>query len=387
MTEIKSPDSTDSNREDFTESSFRPDPKDGTKRLLAAGFKLRTASGDGAPFAVQEPMQTNASYTLADRMGTWKARWGINRMQYIVKPGLYRLGQPDAGSPVLVTANYKMSFDALRRELKERNLWILVLDTKGINVWCAAGKGTFGTSEIVRRVQKTGLAQYVSHRRLILPQLGAPGVSAREVRRQSGFQVSYGPVRAEDLPAFLDSAEVATAQMRQVRFPLVDRLVLTPIEIVSAAKPLLLVFGVLFLLNVIGLTRFGGFEASILVAGILSGAVLDPVLLPWIPGRAFSLKGIVIGVLMSLLVVVIAGSQPAAASFLPSDAGPGWLLAVSGSLVLIAIASYLAMNFTGCSTYTSPSGVRKEMRWAVPLQAAFVLLGGLGVLLSRLLQT
>ena len=386
MTEKTILDNTGSKREESSDPSFRPDPKDGSKHLIAAGFKLRTAAGGGDAVAIPEPMRTSASYTLADRMGTWKARWGINRMQYIVKPGLYRLGDPDAEAPVLVTANYKMSFDMLRRELKERNLWILVLDTKGINVWCAAGKGTFGTSEIVRRVQKTGLAQYVSHRRLILPQLGAPGVSAREVRRQSGFQVSYGPVRAEDLPAFLDSAEVATAQMRQVRFPLVDRLVLTPIEIVSAAKPLLLVFGVLFLLNVIGLTRFGGFEASVLVAGILSGAVLVPVLLPWIPGRAFSLKGIVIGALMSFLVVVIAGFQPATAAFLPNDAEPGWLLAISGTLVLLAIASYLAMNFTGCSTYTSPSGVRKEMRWAVPLQAVFVLLGGLGVLLSRLLQ-
>jgi len=26
------------------------------------------------------------------------------------------------------------------------------------------------------------------------------------------------------------------------------------------------------------------------------------------------------------------------------------------------------MNFTGASTYTSLSGVKKEMRWAVPLE-------------------
>jgi acetyl-CoA decarbonylase/synthase complex subunit gamma len=35
-----------------------------------------------------------------------------------------------------------------------------------------------------------------------------------------------------------------------------------------------------------------------------------------------------------------------------------------------AIAAYLAMNFTGASTYTSLSGVRKEMKWAVPLEIA-----------------
>ena len=37
-------------------------------------------------------------------------------------------------------------------------------------------------------------------------------------------------------------------------------------------------------------------------------------------------------------------------------------------LLLPAVASFLAMNFTGASTYTSLSGVRREMRIAVPLQ-------------------
>ena len=60
-------------------------------------------------------------------------------MHYSVEPGLYALGQPDDSSPVLVTANYKMSFDWLQQALPNRNAWIPVGDTKGINVWCAAG--------------------------------------------------------------------------------------------------------------------------------------------------------------------------------------------------------------------------------------------------------
>jgi acetyl-CoA decarbonylase/synthase complex subunit gamma len=36
------------------------------------------------------------------------------------------------------------------------------------------------------------------------------------------------------------------------------------------------------------------------------------------------------------------------------------------------------MNFTGASTYTSLSGVRKEMRWAVPVEIA---MGGVGLML------
>jgi len=119
-------------------------------------------------------------------------------MNYRVDPGLYAIGEPTEESPVFVTANYKLSFDLLRRAVSSIHGWILVLDTLGINVWCAAGKGTFGTDELVDRIQSSGLADVVSHRKLIVPQLGAPGIAAHEVKRRSGFQVIYGPVRAED---------------------------------------------------------------------------------------------------------------------------------------------------------------------------------------------
>ena len=114
----------------------------------------------------------------ADRLGAFKARWGVGRMKYTIEPGLYAVGNPNPDSIVLVTANYKLSFDTLRKELGSLNAWIMVLDTKGINVWCSAGKGTFGTDEIVRRVQETRLGEVVAHRKLIVPQLGAPGKSS-----------------------------------------------------------------------------------------------------------------------------------------------------------------------------------------------------------------
>ena len=175
--------------------------------------------------------------------------------------------------------------------------------------------------------------------------------------------------------------------MRQVRFNLLDRLVLSPIEIVSGIKPLLWILGAMFLLNALGLTRFDRFEAAILGGGILSGTFLVPVLLPWIPGRAFSLKGLLMGAAAALGLLAALGFAPASAGVLPNAANPGWVLAVSGVLLMLAASSYFAMNFTGCSTYTSPSGVKKEMRWAVPLQAILVLLGGLGIVMARVLQT
>ena len=291
-------------------------------------------------------------------------------MDYMVDPGLYALGNPDNNSPVLVTANYKMSFDYLRRELPGRNAWILVLDTKGINVWCAAGKGTFGTEELIKRIESSGLKDIVSHRKLILPQLGAPGVAAHTVKKISGFKVYYGPIRAKDLPAYLDSGWKATPAMRIMTFPLKDRAVLIPIEGVYAVKPFLIIAPVLFILSGIGgpagfwanTMNYGLFAVLALLSAIVSGAVLNPLLLPYLPGRAFSTKGFSIGLVVALLLLYLRDVN--------LQIWAGRIEALAWLLIIPAISAYLAMNFTGASTYTSLSGVKKEMRWALPAEIA-----------------
>src|SRR5512145_2217251 len=167
--------------------------------------------------------------TPEDRWGSFKCRLGAGRMHYAVDPGLYALGAPDEQSPVLVTANYKMSFDVLRQALPGRSAWILVLDTKGINVWCAAGKGTFGTYELIHRLEVSGVKKVVKNRKIIVPQLGAPGVAAHTVKQFSGFKVYYGPAQAADLPAYLDAGLKATPEMRVMPFLIKDRAVLIPV--------------------------------------------------------------------------------------------------------------------------------------------------------------
>lgn len=96
------------------------------------------------------------------------------------------------------------------------------LDTRGVNVWCAASKGTFGTEELIRRVEAVRLSEIVKHRTLILPQLGATGVSTHEVEKKSGFHIIYGPVRACDVMAFLETGMKATPEMRKIEFGFFD---------------------------------------------------------------------------------------------------------------------------------------------------------------------
>ena len=306
--------------------------------------------------------------TFSDTLRSWKARWGIGRMHYTVDAGLYALGNPTSHSPVFVSANYKMSFDRLRSSLKGRDGWILVLDTKGINVWCAAGKGTFGTEELVNRIRVTSLDKIVDHRMLIVPQLGAVGVSAHMVRKLSGFRVKFGPVRAQDLPAFLDAGLSATPEMREVCFPFMDRLVLAPMEIAGGAKYLLIAIVIFVILS--GLGRSGFSTDQMLHSGYstvsnfliiyFSAAILGPALLPWLPGRAFSLKGFWIGLVISILLAYMGSKFPGAVQ--NNFVSLGW------TLIAMSISSFMVMNFTGSSTYTSLSGVRREMRIAVPLQ-------------------
>jgi len=314
--------------------------------------------------------QTSSQLTASDILGAWKVRWGINRMNYKMDPGLYSLGKPDSTSPVLVTANYKMTFDALRKELAGLDTWILLLDTKGVNVWCAAGKGTFGTRELLNRILITQLDKVVSHKTLILPQLGAPGVSAHEVTKYSGFKVIYGPVRAGDIKEFINLGMKATAEMRTVKFSVYDRMVLTPVELISTFKKSLMIFGVLFLLNLFGIGPFGFVDFYAYLGAVIVGCVLTPILLPWIPGRAFTWKGWLLGLIWAVLVNVLNGW--------PQEPTYGLLRALGYLLVLPPVSGYLAMNFTGASTYTSFSGVLKEMKAAIP---ALIISTALGAVL------
>jgi acetyl-CoA decarbonylase/synthase complex subunit gamma len=318
--------------------------------------------------AVGPVPQVSSSLGKRDRLGTFKVRWGICRMHYTIEPGLYALGKPDEQSPVVVTANYKMSFDKLREALPDRNIWLLVLDTQGINVWCASGKGTFGTTELVGRIKSSGLSQIVSHRELILPQLSGPGIAAHLVKKLSGFKVIYGPIRATDLPTFLEAGLKATPEMRLKTFTTLERMVLIPMELVLALRAGIIVIPVLFLLALFGKSgegwtnalSHGVFSIVAILAAILAGAVLTPLLLPWLPGRAFSVKGFSIGCLTVAALLVFRWNDWVTWA--------GRLEILAWLFFIPAASAYLAMNFTGASTYTSLSGVRKEMRWALPLE-------------------
>jgi hypothetical protein len=328
------------------------------------GYRMCRFVVDFVETTVGAVPRIKTSLKFPDLAGTIRARLGISRDRYLVAPGLYCVGTPGPEAPVMVTANYKLSFDNLRRELDDTDAWILVLDTRGVNVWCAAGKRTFSTEEVIRQVKRISLDTLVSHRELILPQLGAPGVSSHKVKRGCGFKVIWGPIRAGDLKTFLRNGRKAEDAMRQLTFTTSERMVLIPVELSLILKPSVAVLLAVFLLSGISPDVFsfsaawfrGLNVAAAYLLGVLAGAVAVPIFLPWLPGRQFYLKGILTGIAGAFFIVFYLGDSITR------------LESLTLILLTTTVSSYAAMNFTGATPFTSPSGVEKEMRRGIPVQ-------------------
>jgi hypothetical protein len=335
--------------------------------------------------SIQTPVsripQISTKLDWRDYLGAVRVRWGIKRDHYRVEPGLYAIGTPNERSDVFVTANYKLTFDIVRKNLDGLNVWLLVLDTKGVNVWCSAGKGTFGTKELVRKIQSTSLDKIVIHRRLILPQLGATGVAAHLVKESSGFTVLYGPVRASNIQSFIQASYKATKEMRLVNFGWYDRAKLIPNDIIYNMRYLLSLFVVISFLSGINSHGYSFQEvlsnmsaiAKTIAAGYFAGIVLTPLLLPYIPTRNFAFKGLLMGILVSVLL------------WLNNSLGTTIVEGAAGTFFISSFSSFLAMNFTGASTYTSLAGVKKEMRMAVPVQIVSAIIAGVLILLNHII--
>lgn len=320
-----------------------------------------------------------------DKFGTLKVRLGIGRDSYSLLPGLYAVGNPDQSSALFMTANYKLTIDVLRTCLQDLDAWLVVVDTKGINVWCAAGKGTFGTYEVIKKIKELRLKDLVTHRKIILPQLAAPGVAAYQIIRNTGFKAVFGPVRAADIKDFLANDMKAMEEMRTVTFDITSRLILTPVEVMHHMKLLIFMLAAVLIYNIINMKAFNvagivgdsllGFVP--LAAAVLTGCVAVPLLLPYIPFRAFAAKGLMTGLVLDMILILTYSNI----NMLKGR----WLLLMAYCIVIPAVTSLLSLNFTGSTTYTSFSGVKKETKLALPIAKTAIAVGIILAILSMLL--
>jgi hypothetical protein len=292
--------------------------------------------------------------TLKDYFWNMGVRLNIQRDNYKVPPGLYKIGNPGPEDDVIITGNYKLTFDHVRKHLR-KNYWLLIINTDGINVWCAAGKGSFGTVELLYALKSNKISDLVSHKRLILPQLSAPGIQGPLLEKLSGFKVIYGPVYAKDLEDFIASKYEKTPSQSQVHFNLIDRLTVLPLESIKPVFSLILMTMLILWIPFLDLSMVG-FPMIAVFVGIL----LIPIILPFRPFQMFYLNGIVITLILSSAYMFITTFT---------------YIYIGMALLSSVWSGYLAYKFTGSTTFTSLSGVKKELKQALPVSITLSFFG------------
>jgi NAD-dependent dihydropyrimidine dehydrogenase PreA subunit len=232
--------------------------------------------------------------------------------------GLLRIGKPGRDSLVLVTGNYTLTVRRVRDSLRGYDVWLLVANSKGINVWCASGGGYLTHHDIISVIRTSGIKDQVDHREIVLPQLCATGVERRRVTEATGFAVRWGPARLEDLPAFLDRGARVIKSWRFMRFPLWERMEMASLWCV----PMLIVLLPILALTVGFLTvAVAAAAVAMLVFGLFG-------LIPWlqIQGRRRFLTFAVFATMAALFGCGMLLALGAAT--------PAHLMAESGSTVL-----------------------------------------------------
>ncbi len=257
-----------------------------------------------------------------------------------IQTGLRVIGQPGPDAPVFLTCNFDLTVRQVTRALQGLDCYLLVAPSKGINVWCAAGGGMFNAHSVTSVLKTSRIAEKVDHRTLILPQLSAPGIDVARVERETGWYCKFGPVYAQDIPAYLAASFIKTDNMCRARFPLGDRLEMA----VMWAAPLSIVAAIP--VAIFSLESLPGVLALIWGFAFLLFAFYEPVM-RYVPGPVGLVKTLVLG-LVGAAGVTVYGSVIA-----------HWSLGivVGWSLGILAVALVLGFDLDGMSPLLAGSTV------------------------------
>ena len=272
---------------------------------------------------------------------------------YAVAPGLYYTGDRyDPEKPLLVTSNYLLTVLVLTRRVRFFNARLLIIDTDGINVWCSAGKGRFSNPEISRQLVRYQELLLCEDRRLtlILPKFSLSGVDLRMLREAFVHPV-IGPLYAKDLPEYLTNPPYKDNN-DIVHFGFQSRLFTWLPGLAQFLGYCLALILVLF-----GLQIFLGFTVPWRILAITALiATLYPLLFPYIPGDRFAIKGLWLGVFISLMLI------------------PGvfvnavqWVEFPMTVPFIFATGLFVGLAYTGNSAVSNYSTVRKEIARFLPV--------------------
>jgi len=275
-----------------------------------------------------------------------------------IDPGLYKSGNPNKTSPIIVTANYEFTYIKVMRDLKGIDAWVLCVDSNGINVWCAARGKDFGNNQLIEAVEATGLRKMTEKKTLILPQLSAGGVATPELQKKSRifpFRVVFGPVWSKDLPEFIENRPARKPdRMKLAKFTLNHRLrgFITHTTFLLRKIFLLPLFGlflILFVLNLIGLFDKLWWAGELLIWIIISNFLITFLFPTSKFTRRFIYKGIFFGILNSVVL--------GALTYMLHNSIAYTLWNIS---FFFWISFFSTMSLSGYTMATSPSEIQEE---------------------------
>lgn len=283
----------------------------------------------------------------------------LRLLPFPARTGLVRVGDPGRDSPVLLTSNFRLTVERVKRALKGIDAYLLVANGHGVNAWCASTGGLLTNHDVVSALKTSGIDELVDHRQLILPQLAATGIEGHVVDEKTGWRVAWGPVEASDVPAFLDGGLEATPPMRAVGFPWRRRLEMAvawafPISLLTLvvlpfwSEGVLPLMGFVWALSLLIFLGFPLYEGRLRTAGKHAGFIL------------FDLGRHGLPVLMWLCLLLLGLGVAALLGELSLRLGLG--LGV-GSLAILLI---LSLDLTG-STPTYKSGLHADRLLAITL--------------------
>ena len=126
------------------------------------------------------------------------------RKPVAVDAGLRRFGDPDEGSPVLMTTNFALTYYTVASDLELAGIdcYLLVIDTEGLGVEASVAGGQLDAFKAEEGIKKSGIEEEVKHRKIIIP-----GFSSRisgDLEMQSGWKVLVGPRDSSSIGDFIE---------------------------------------------------------------------------------------------------------------------------------------------------------------------------------------
>jgi len=279
-----------------------------------------------------------------------------------IEPGIYESGKPRRDSPVIVTANYELTYIRVMNDLKGVDAWVLCVDSNGINVWCAARGNNFGNRELVEAIQATGILGCIDHRTFILPQLAAGGISIPQLPPDLDVKIIYGPIWSKYLKSYLkEMPHRKPEEMRLAKFTFPKRLeagithltfllrkfLLWP-TILSVVALLLLSSSGINLLQYIGQRLFSVLGWIWIVITITN--LLIALAFPMVDfTRSFMKKGLILSVISALI-----------GTFLSLAVFTSPIYCITNFVFLFWLGFFSTMSFSGYTMASSPREIKAE---------------------------